>query len=105
MSAFEKQVSGNHYKSLKIQPMQYALENNLNYGQANAVKYITRYKAKGGLEDLKKAIHCIELLIDHEYNPALPVIPQKILVPHGTKIETIQSQPIVNPHLKGNRND
>ena len=106
MSAFDKQISGNHYKSLKIQPMQYALENNLNYGQANAIKYITRYKSKNGLEDLKKAIHCIELLIDHEYNPGLPesgpilTENQRILIPHGVKV-----QPIVNPHLKGSNND
>lgn len=63
-SAFENQVAGSHYSKLKIQPMEYSLANNLNYGQANAIKYITRYKDKNGIEDLKKAIHCIELLID-----------------------------------------
>ena len=46
--------------------MKYALENELNYAQSNAIKYITRYKDKNGIEDLKKAIHCIELLIQHE---------------------------------------
>lgn len=65
-SAFNKQVDGKHYKKLKIQPMEYALANNLNYGQSNAIKYITRYKDKNGIEDLKKAIHCIELLIEFE---------------------------------------
>lgn len=64
--ASETQIAGNHYSKLKIQPMRYALENELNYGQANAVKYITRYKDKNGIEDLKKAIHCIELLIEFE---------------------------------------
>jgi hypothetical protein len=66
-NAFNKQIAGNHYSSLAIQPMQYSLANNLNYGQANAIKYVTRYKAKNGLEDLKKAIHCLELLIAFEY--------------------------------------
>lgn len=66
-SAFDKQEGGSHYKDLKIQPMEYALANNLNYAQANSIKYITRYKAKNGLEDLKKAIHCLELLISYEY--------------------------------------
>lgn len=65
-TASDRQVSGNHYSKLKIQPMKYSLENELNYGQANAIKYITRYKDKNGIEDLKKAIHCIELLIQHE---------------------------------------
>lgn len=64
--ASEKQIAGNHYKKLKIQPMQYNLANNMNYAQANAIKYITRYKDKNGIEDLKKAIHCLELLIEFE---------------------------------------
>lgn len=67
-SAYDRQEAGNHYKNLKIQPMTYALENNLNYGQSNAIKYITRYKDKNGIEDLRKAIHCIELLIEFEEN-------------------------------------
>lgn len=62
----ETQVGGAHYKGLAIQPMEYALKNNLNYAQANVVKYITRYKDKGGVEDLRKAIHNVELLIEHE---------------------------------------
>ena len=66
LKASETQIAGNHYSKLRIQPMRYALENELNYGQANAVKYITRYKDKNGIEDLKKAIHCIELLIEFE---------------------------------------
>lgn len=65
--AFEKQVDGNHYSKLKIQPMQYALENGLNYGQSNAIKYITRYKDKNGKQDLEKAIHCLQLLMEYEY--------------------------------------
>ena len=69
-NAFDKQTGGNHYKNLVIQPMEYALKNKLNYAQSNAIKYITRYTAKNGLEDLKKAIHCIELLIEYEYGNA-----------------------------------
>lgn len=61
-----KQVAGDHYTRLKIQPMEYCLANSLNYAQSNAIKYITRYQHKNGIEDLKKAIHCIELLIEFE---------------------------------------
>lgn len=64
--AFNKQVAGSHYNKLAIQPMQYSLANGLNYAQANTIKYVTRYKDKNGIEDLKKAIHCIELLIEFE---------------------------------------
>lgn len=66
IAASKKQVGGSHYKDLKIQPFEYALANNLNYAQANVVKYVTRYKQKGGIQDLQKAIHNIELLIEWE---------------------------------------
>ncbi len=66
-SAYDTQVGANHYKSMKIQPMEYALANDLNLAQGNVVKYVSRYKAKNGKEDLEKAIHCIQLLIEHEY--------------------------------------
>jgi len=63
-SALEKQEGGKHYKELKIQPIEYIQANKLGYEQGNVVKYITRYADKGGVEDLLKAIHYIELLID-----------------------------------------
>jgi len=66
MKAIDKQIGGNHYKKYPVQPVEYAMANNLNYCQANAVKYVTRYKDKGGVEDLRKAIHNIELLIELE---------------------------------------
>ena len=65
------QVGGGHYKKYKIQPVEYAMANGLNYCQANAVKYVTRYKDKGGIEDLRKAIHNIEILIELEENGRL----------------------------------
>jgi hypothetical protein len=64
--ASDSQIGGSHYAKLPIQPMEYCLKNGLNYAQSNSIKYITRYKDKNGIEDLKKAIHCIELLIEHE---------------------------------------
>lgn len=67
-SSLTEQVGGGHYKKYKIQPVEYAMANGLNYCQANAVKYVTRYRDKGGLEDLRKAIHNIELLIELEEN-------------------------------------
>lgn len=70
-NALTSQVGGSHYKKYKIQPVEYAMANELNYCQANAVKYVTRYKDKGGIEDLKKAIHNIEILIELEINGRL----------------------------------
>ena len=64
--ALESQVGGNHYASMKIQPIEYSMANEMNPLQHTAIKYLSRYKSKGGVEDLRKAIHSIELLIDFE---------------------------------------
>ena len=66
MSAFNKQVGGGHYLKLKIQPMQYSVENNLDPLQFSVVKYVTRFRDKNGIADLEKAKHCIEMLIEYE---------------------------------------
>lgn len=57
------QVGGNHYKTKAIQPIDYILANELNFCEGNVVKYITRYKDKNGIEDLKKAKQYIDFLI------------------------------------------
>ena len=62
----KEQVGGDHYSKLDIQPAVYAERNNLSYLQGNAIKYITRYKDKNGVEDLAKAMHCIKILIELE---------------------------------------
>lgn len=66
MSALEKQEGGTHYKDYKIQPIEFIMSNNLDYLQGNVVKYICRYKNKNGIEDLKKAIHYIQIMIENE---------------------------------------
>jgi len=60
-NALEKQVGGNHYKDFKIQPIEFITVNDIPFCEANAIKYICRWKRKGGIEDLDKAIHYIEL--------------------------------------------
>ena len=67
MSALDEQVSGDHYKRMKIQTMEFSMANNLNACQHTAIKYICRYKDKNGLEDIDKAIHTLELLKEIEY--------------------------------------
>lgn len=66
MSALSKQVGGDHYKSKKIQPVEYIHANNLDFFQGNVVKYVTRWREKGGLDDLDKAKHYLELYIELE---------------------------------------
>ena len=60
------QVGGQHYKKLKIQPVEYVHANNLGYFEGRVIKYVSRWRDKGGIDDLKKAIHFIELLIELE---------------------------------------
>ena len=65
-SVREKQIGGSHYSKLKIQPVDYIIANELDYLQGNVIKYVTRFRDKNGVEDLKKAIHYIEMLIERE---------------------------------------
>lgn len=60
--ALDKQIGGSHYKKFKIQPAEFCHINNIGYLEATAIKYLCRWKDKGGFEDLDKAIHFIELL-------------------------------------------
>jgi hypothetical protein len=66
-SALDTQIAGSHYKHLKIQPMEYSMANKLDACQHTAIKYITRFRSKNGREDLEKAKHAIDLLIQFEY--------------------------------------
>ena len=63
-SAKDRQEGGNHYASKAIQPIEFIFENDLGFCEGNVVKYVTRYKDKNGVEDLKKAKHYLELLIE-----------------------------------------
>lgn len=66
VSALDTQIAGSHYKGLKIQPAEYIHANKIGYFEGNVVKYVTRWKAKGGIPDLEKARHYIDLLIELE---------------------------------------
>jgi hypothetical protein len=70
MSALDKQIGGSHYKDMTIQPIEYIHKNGLGFCEGNVVKYITRWKTKNGIEDLKKVIHYAELLIQMEQDNA-----------------------------------
>lgn len=66
-SPFKRQEGGNHYLGYRIDPLEFAMANDLNFCQGNVVKYVVRYKNKGGRDDLLKAKHYIELLLELEY--------------------------------------
>lgn len=69
-TALDTQVGGGHYKDMPIQPVEFSQKNRLTFCEASVVKYVCRHRNKNGIEDLKKAKHFIDLLIDLEYSNA-----------------------------------
>jgi hypothetical protein len=67
MSTYNKQIGGTHYKKMKIQPSKFVIENKLLFPEGNVIKYICRHKYKGGKEDLEKAKHFIDMIIERDY--------------------------------------
>lgn len=65
-AALSRQEGGGHYKDMTIQPVEFIHANGIGYFEGNVIKYVSRWRAKGGVEDLKKAKHYIDLLIDLE---------------------------------------
>ena len=66
--ASNRQVGGDHYKKLAIQPAEYCYKNNLNNLESEAISYITRNRLKNGSADITKAIHTLELLLEYSDN-------------------------------------
>ena len=72
MSAYDKQIGGSHYKKMKIQPSEFINKNDLPFAEGNAIKYICRHKQKGERQDLEKAKHYIDMIIERDY-PLIPM--------------------------------
>ena len=66
------QVGGSHYKDMGIQPVEYILANNLGFIEGAVIKYVSRWKAKNGVEDLRKARHFLDMLIENEVSEDVP---------------------------------
>ena len=66
--SLDKQVGGKHYQNMKIQPAEFINENKLLFAEGNAIKYICRHSIKGKEEDVKKAIHYLEMILERDYS-------------------------------------
>ena len=66
---YNKQIGGTHYRQMKIQPREFVIENKLLFPEGNVIKYICRHPYKGGKEDLEKAKHFIDMIIERDYGP------------------------------------
>ena len=66
--SLDKQIDGDHYKGMKIQPAQFINENQLLFAEGNAIKYICKHKLKGKQKDIEKAIHYLEMILERDYD-------------------------------------
>ena len=64
---YDTQVGGSHYKDMKIQPSEFINKNKLQFAEGNAIKYICRHGSKGQKQDLEKAKHYIDMIIERDY--------------------------------------
>jgi len=60
------QIGGDHYMKLKIQPVEFIHKNGISYIEGNIIKYVVRWRDKGGIDDLRKARHYLDMLIEME---------------------------------------
>ena len=67
-NSLEDQVGGKHYRKMKIQPAEFINENKLLFAEGNAIKYICRHSSKGKAQDIKKAIHYLEMILERDYD-------------------------------------
>ena len=68
MNAYKKQIGGDHYSRFKVQPSKFINDNKLLFAEGNAIKYICRHTHKGGKQDLLKAKHYIDMIIERDYD-------------------------------------
>ncbi|MCY1448614.1 hypothetical protein D3C87_601000 [compost metagenome] len=66
-SQLDIQEGGNHYKSMAIQPVQFIKANNIPFIEGNVIKYVSRHRNKNGADDIKKAIHFLNMLLEFDY--------------------------------------
>ena len=66
---YNKQIGGTHYQKFKIQPSKFVVENELLYPEGCVIKYILRHRLKGKKQDLEKAKHFIDMIIERDYGP------------------------------------
>ena len=65
---YNKQIGGSHYKDMVVQPSEFINKNKLQFAEGNAIKYICRHANKGEVQDLEKAKHYIDMIIERDYS-------------------------------------
>ena len=94
-TALNTQVGGSHYKDMVIQPVEFIERNNLGFCVGNVIKYVCRYKSKNGIEDLQKAKHYLEILIDMEKDKS-----EQVEIPLDEQSPTINDADVKTGQVK-----
>jgi len=101
--ASNEQIGGRHYKDMAIQPAEFCQKNQLSFCESAVIKYVCRHKMKGGMEDINKAIHFLNLLAEWDYQQESGVSVSEFdlyqLAAQQTAIYPSLSHPIVYPAL------
>ena len=98
MNPPQTQVGGDHYAKLKIQPVEYIHANGLGFIEGSVIKYVTRHKSKNGKQDIEKAIHFLELLMEMEYGVSAK---KNEAMVESKRIETCQARFVAVVFLDG----
>ena len=91
---YNKQIGGTHYQKFKIQPSKFVIENELLYPEGCVIKYILRHRLKGKKQDLEKAKHFIDMIIERDYGP------QESWIDGYNKWKELKDKGVVNGKVK-----
>jgi len=89
---YNKQIGGSHYKDMVIQPSEFINKNKLQFAEGNAIKYICRHAHKGEVQDLEKAKHYIDMIIERDY-PLIPMTEEEEYRNAGITKEEAEKKP------------
>ena len=89
---YNKQIGGSHYKDMVVQPSEFINKNKLLFAEGNAIKYICRHAHKGEVQDLEKAKHYIDMIIERDY-PLIPMTEEEEYRNAGITKEEAEKKP------------
>ena len=91
---YSKQIGGAHYKNMVVQPSEFINKNKLQFAEGNAIKYICRHAHNGEVQDLEKAKHYIDMIIERDYGP------QESWIDGYNKWKDLQKKGVVSDKVK-----
>jgi hypothetical protein len=90
---YSKQIGGSHYRNMVVQPSEFINKNKLLFAEGNAIKYICRHAYKGERQDLEKAKHYIDMILERDY-PLVPMTEEEEYRNAGITKEEAEKKPV-----------